>query len=137
MTPRQIALIQQSYAKLSPLGEKLGELFYKELFAIDPSLRDLFDGDMRRQYMKLLMMFALIVRSLHTPDALYQVVRNLGIKHAGYGVTPEHYTPFGNAFLRTLKKCLGPDYSPEIRDAWTDALRMLMKIMKDAAIPAE
>jgi hemoglobin-like flavoprotein len=133
MKTHQIALIHESYEKLSPLGEKLAELFYTELFAIDPSLRPLFDGDMRRQYMKLLMMLTLIEHSLHTPDKLLPLVRALGIKHAGYGVRPEHYTPFGNAFLRTLKKVLGTEYSPELRDAWTEALRMLARIMKEAA----
>jgi len=136
MTPQQIALIEQSYEKLSKFGDELGELFYDELFAIDGSLRDLFDGDMRRQYMKLLMTLALIVRSLHAPDALHQIVRNLGVKHVGYGVRPEHYTPFGNAFLRMLKKTLGPDYTPELSDAWTAALRTLTKIMKDVAVTA-
>jgi nitric oxide dioxygenase len=133
MNPHQIALVQQSYEKLSPLGERLAELFYAELFAIDPSLRSLFDGDMRRQYMKLLMMLALIMRSLHAPEKLRQPIRDLAVKHVGYGVQPEHYTPFGNALLRTLKKTLGAEYSPELRDAWTEALRMLTRMMKDVA----
>lgn len=137
MTPRQISLIQQSYNNLSPLGDELGGLFYEELFAIDDSLRTLFDGDLRRQYMKLLMTLALIVRSLQAPDALYQIVRNLGVKHVGYGVRPEHYTPFGNAFLRTLKKMLGSDYTMELDEAWTAALRTLTRIMKDVAVPVE
>jgi hemoglobin-like flavoprotein len=137
MKPQQIALIEQSYQTLSQCGGELGELFYDELFAIDGSLRSLFDGDMRRQYMKLLMMPALIVRWLHAPDALHQIVRNLGVKHVGYGVRPEHYTPFGNAFLRMLKKALGSDYTPELCDAWTAALRTLTKIMKDVVVAAD
>lgn len=137
MDRRQITLVQQSYEKLAPRGEELAELFYAELFAIAPALRDLFDGDLRRQYMKLLMMFALIMRSLHAPEDLRPLLRDLGIKHAGYGVQLEHYTPFGNAFLRMLKDALGAEYTPELHDAWTQALRMLTRIMKESAYAKE
>jgi hemoglobin-like flavoprotein len=50
-----------------------------------------------------------------------------------YGVEPEHYTLVGNALLRTLKKAFGNDFTPELRQAWTDAFRMLAQVMKDAA----
>jgi nitric oxide dioxygenase len=133
MDNRQIALVQQSYEKIIPRGEELAEFFYAELFAVAPALRSLFDGDLRRQQMKLLMMFALIMRSLHAPDDLRRLLRDLGIKHAGYGVQQQHYTPFGNAFLRMLKDALGAEYTPELHEAWSQALRMLTRIMKESA----
>jgi hemoglobin-like flavoprotein len=133
MDAHRIALVQQTFEKVAALGEKLPEAFYTELFSIDPSLRAMFDGDMRRQHMKFLMTLALVVRSLHAPEKILQTVQNLAIKHARYGVRPEHYTPFGNALLRTLKKMLGAEYTREVSDAWEDGFRMLAKIMKQAA----
>ena len=87
--------------------------------------------------MKLLMMFALIMRSLHAPEDLRDLLRDLGIKHAGYGVQLEHYMPFGNALLRMLKDTLGAEYTPELHDAWTEALRMLTRIMTESTYEKE
>ena len=39
MNSHQVILVQQSFTKVAALGEKVAELFYAELFAIDPSLR--------------------------------------------------------------------------------------------------
>ena len=130
---QQVMLVQQSFEKAAGLGEKVAELFYAELFAIDPSLRAMFKGDMREQGKKLLATLALVVRSLHAPEKILQPARNLAVKHLDYGVEPIHYTYVGNALLRTLKKGLGPDYTPEVRDAWVAAFRTLAGIMKEAA----
>lgn len=97
----------------------------------------MFDGDMRRQHMKFMMALALIVRSLHTPEKIHQIVETLAVKHIGYGVRPEHFSPFGNALLRMLKKVLDAEYTPEVRGAWVDAFRMLAVAMKDAARAAQ
>lgn len=136
MDVRHIALVQWSFEQIAALGERLSEVFYAELFIIDPSLRAMFDGDMRRQHMKFLMALALIVRSLHETDKIAHTIENLAIKHVSYGVRPEHYTPFGNALLRTLKKILGPDYTRDVADAWEESFRMLARIMKQAEFHA-
>ena len=132
MDVRHIALVQQSFEQVATLGERLSEAFYAELFGIDPSLRAMFDGDMRRQHMKFMMALALIVRSLREPEKIRHIVENLATKHVGYGVRSEHFTPFGNALLRTLKKTLGPDYTRDVADAWEESFRMLARVMKKA-----
>jgi len=93
----------------------------------------MFKGDMQEQRRKLLTALALVVRSLHSPEKILNPVRQLAVKHVDYGVRPEHYTYVGNALLRTLKKGLGPDFTPELSDAWVEAFRMLAKVMKEAA----
>ncbi len=133
MDAHQIALVQQSFEKAAALGDKVAEIYYAELFAIDPSLRKMFKGDMREQRQKLLSALALVVRSLHSPEKILNPVKKLAIKHLDYGVQPEHYTYVGNALLRTLKKGLGPEFTPELRNAWVEAFRMLAKVMKQAA----
>lgn len=133
MDARKTALVQQSFEKVAALGLKAAELFYAELFAIDPSLRAMFKGNMQEQHKKLLSALALVVRSLHTPEKIIGAVEKLAVKHLDYGVRPEHYTYVGNALLRTLKKGLGPEFTPELSDAWVDAFRMLAQVMKKAA----
>lgn len=133
MDARKIALVQDSFEKIDALGPQAAEIFYAELFAIDPSLKAMFPDDLRDQQKKLLAALALVVRSLHTPVKVMHAVEGLAVKHLEYGVEPVHYTYVGNALLRTLKKGLGADFTPELCDAWTDAFRMLARVMKEAA----
>jgi hemoglobin-like flavoprotein len=133
MNPHQIALVQQSFKKLAPVGLKVAKIFYAELFAIDPSLRSMFKGGMEAQYKKLMSALSLVVGSLHAPEQIISGVEKLAVKQVDYGVRPEHYTYVGNALLRTLKKGLGSEFTPELCDAWTEAFRMLARIMKQAA----
>jgi nitric oxide dioxygenase len=133
MESHQIALVQRSFEKAASSGERVAEIFYAELFEIDPALRQMFKSDMREQGKKLLTTLALVVRSLHTPDKILQPAKNLAVKHIAYGVKPEHYTLVGNALLRTLGKGLGADFTPEVRAAWVEAFRMLATVMKEAA----
>lgn len=133
MNARQVKLVQESFEKVVPLGEKVAEIFYDELFAIDPSLRRMFKGDMKDQRKKLLATLAMVIRALHTPEKIMQPAQNLAVKHVAYGVEPVHYTYVGNALLRTLKKGLGADFTRELFDAWVEAFRTLATVMKDAA----
>ena len=54
MTPQQIALVRDSFAKVVPIKEQAAALFYDRLFALDPSTRALFRGDMKSQGAKLM-----------------------------------------------------------------------------------
>jgi len=133
MESRSVSLVQQSFETVAGLGEKVAEIFYGELFEIDPSLKKMFRGDMAEQRRKLLAALALVVRSLHAPEKIIEPVKTLAVKHVGYGVQPVHYTYVGNALLRTLKKGLGEKFTPELRDAWVEAYSTLADIMKEAA----
>jgi len=104
-------------------GEQVADIFYNELFAIDPSLRSMFNGDMREQKKKLLTTLAFVIRSLHTPEKILKPAQNLALKHVDCGVRPVHYTFVGNALLRTLKKGLGAEYPSEVCDAWVETFR--------------
>jgi nitric oxide dioxygenase len=133
MTPQQVALVQQSFEKTAPLGEKVAEIFYAELFAIDPSLRALFKGDMRTQGRKLLATLAVVVGGLDRPETVIPKAQQLAVKHLDYGVTARHYTLVGNALLRTLRKGLGEEFTPEVRAAWIAAYQVLADVMRAAA----
>jgi len=132
MDARKIALVQESFERAA-LGSEIAERFYAELFAIDPSLRAMFSGDMRDQNTKLFAALNYIVRSLHAPHELLCNAESLAKKHVDYGVRVEHYTYVGNALLRSLKKRLGAQFTLELCDAWTEAFRTVAGIMKEAA----
>lgn len=133
MEPHQIKLVQDSFEKVAPLGDKVAEIFYAELFAIDPSLKRMFKGDMKQQGRKLLTALAMVVRGLNKPESVVPAAEKLAVKHLDYGVTARHYTLVGNALLRTLKKGLGKDFTPETRKAWIAAYQLLADVMRAAA----
>jgi len=133
MDAHSVTLVQQSFEKVAPLGVKVSEIFYDELFTLDPSLRRMFKEDMTEQNKMVISALTLVVRSLHAPQAILEPVKALGKRHVGYGVKPEQYATVGNALLRTLQKGLGDQFTPELRDAWVEAYATLSGIMKEAA----
>jgi hemoglobin-like flavoprotein len=82
-------------------------------------------------------MIGVAVRGLGNLAALAPAVQNLGRRHAGYGVKPEHYAIVGAALLWTLEQGLGNTFSAEVKAAWTEAYAHLAGIMQEAAaVPA-
>jgi nitric oxide dioxygenase len=136
MNERDVALVQQSFEKIAAVGEPLAELFYEELFSVDPSLRAMFTSDFVEQRWKFMAALAMVVGSLHTPEKILSPARALAVKHVSYGVLPIHYTCFGDALVQTVKKSLGAEFTAELENAWVAAFRMLADVMKEAAYPA-
>src|SRR5499426_663149 len=107
MTPQQVALVRESFAKVVPIREQAAALFYERLFAIDPSTRPLFRGDMKSQGAKLMAAIAAVVKSLDRIDTMLDDLRALARRHGGYGVREVHYASVGAALLWTLEQGLG------------------------------
>ncbi len=130
MNPQEIALVRTSFIKLGPIAEQASALFYARLFELDPALRLLFHGDMREQGRKLMNMIATAVSVLDRLDTILPTLRQLGSRHVIYGVRDEHYATVGSALLWTLEKGLGPEFTPEVRSAWTKTYTLLANAMK-------
>lgn len=133
MTPEQIQLCKDSWAKVEPIADDAAALFYSNLFEADPSLKALFKGDMAEQGKKLMQMIGTAVRLLDKLDQLVPAVQQLGERHAGYGVKESHYATVGGALLKTLGQGLGEAFTDEVKQAWTVAYGILSKTMIDAA----
>lgn len=137
MVLSQVELVESSFAKVKPIAEKAGELFYQRLFEQNPELRHLFSGDMEEQQRKLMATLAVAVEGLRRPETIIPTVQQLGRAHAGYGVKEEHYALVGEALLWTLKQGLGEDFTLPVRRAWEEAFAYLSGIMKEAAVELE
>jgi hemoglobin-like flavoprotein len=133
MTPKQIQLVKSSFAKIAPVKDHTAALFYRRLFEFDPDLRALFRGDMATQGAKLMAALGAVVASLDQLASVMPAVRQLGRRHAAYGVRPEHYATVGEALIWTLEQGLGADFTPATRRAWTDAYASLAWAMIAAA----
>jgi hemoglobin-like flavoprotein len=133
MDERQIELVRQSLERAARIEAHLAATFYTELFAIEPSLRALFKGDMIVQGQKLMNTLRFVVEGLDRPAAILPAAQALAIKHLDYGVEQRHYAQVGTALMRTLKHELGMGFTPEMRDAWAVTYKTIADAMIEAA----
>lgn len=133
MEQETVAIVRDSWARVVPISEAAGRLFYANLFEADPGLRALFKGDIDQQAAKLMQVAGFAVDRLDDLPSLLPALRQLGERHVDYGVQPAHYATVGAALLKTLEQGLGPDFTPAARDAWTAVYGVLAGVMTRAA----
>src|SRR4030088_3578874 len=129
MTPDQIKLVQESFAKVAPISETAAVLFYDRLFEIAPAVKAMFPADMTEQRKKLMATLAVVVNGLGNLQSVLPAASALATRHVAYGVKAEHYPVVGAALLWTLEKGLGEAWTPEVADAWTTAYGTLSGFM--------
>ena len=137
MSPEQIRLVQDSWKRVQPTAPHFAGLFYSRLFALDPSVRKLFKGDIGEQGRKVMSMISMAVGSLTRLDMIVPLVQDLGRRHAGYGVEDRHYTVVGAALVWTLEQELNHHFTAEVDQAWRAAYHVLATTMKQAAAAEE
>ena len=85
---------QRMLADFDALKSDLGvaaESFYRHLFALNSDLRKQFANvEMDSQGQMLFQAMGMVIGGLDNFDELRPVLENLGYRHAGYGVLPEH-----------------------------------------------
>ncbi len=126
-------LVKESFDLVEPIAPRAAELFYANLFALDPTLQSLFKGDMVVQGEKLMKMIGVAVGLLDKPQVLIPALQSLGRRHADYGVRDEHYDTVGSALIGTLQQGTGVAFTPEVREAWIDVYGVISRTMKEAA----
>ena len=129
MTPDQIKLVQQSFAKVAPISEQAAVLFYDRLFEIAPAVRKMFPNDMSEQRRKLMATLAIVVNGLSNLETILPAASSLATRHVAYGAKAEHYPVVGEALLWTLEKGLGADWTPDVAKAWSAAYATLSGFM--------
>ena len=137
MNETQIQLVQNSFNQVRPIAVTAAELFYNRLFTLDPSLRPMFKGDMAHQGRMLMSMLSAAVNGLTNLAALVPVVRQLGVRHANYGVRDEHYATVGSALIWTLEQGLGDAFTVDVCKAWTAAYGVLANTMQAGATESQ
>jgi hemoglobin-like flavoprotein len=65
-----------------------------------------------------------------------KAVRDLGRRHAEYGVQTKDYNTVGAALLWTLEQGLTQQFTPEVKEAWTAAYTILATTMQQGAAVA-
>ena len=91
MTPKQVALVQDSFAKVALISEAAAVLFYDRLFDIAPQTKAMFPDDMIEQRRKLMTMLAGVVKGLGNLEQVLPAASALAKRHVSYGAKAEHY----------------------------------------------
>ena len=70
---------------------------------------------------------------LDKPDSLQRAAAPIwALRHAGYGVRPEHYATVGAALLHALSTGLGARFTDETKEAWAVTYSVISKMMLDS-----
>ena len=136
MNAHQRALVKSTFEWLRPIPKSAGLTFYGRLFELDPALRPLFKGSLENQAAMFVTTLNLAVLGLVEEGFVPASVRELGARHASYGAEDSSYATFGEALLWTLGRLLGERFTPEVRDAWSEAYEALASAMKQSAAEA-
>ncbi|MES1183602.1 MAG: methyl-accepting chemotaxis protein [Myxococcales bacterium] len=128
-----IALIRGSFALLAGREDELVERFYQKLFAEHPAVVPLFARtDPQKQRKALLAALKLAVANLDSPK-LRPALLEMGRRHAGYGVQPEHYPVVKDTLLATFHELLADEFTKSMRAAWDEALGAVATIMLEGS----
>ena len=126
----QIEVLERSFAQLEPRLDEFGASFYQTLFSRYPEAEPLFAStDMSQQQHKLTASLVLVVDNLRNPEKLANALQSLGARHVAYGTQAAHYPLVGEVLLDTFADCFGPDWTPELKQAWTDAYAAITQLM--------
>lgn len=137
MNSSQITLVKTSFEKIKPQSDEAAALFYSRLFETTPTVKPLFKSNMQEQRRKLMQMLEAAVNGLDQLEAITPAVQDLGKRHIAYGTLFEHYDSVGAALLWALEQSLGTDFTPEVKQAWSDVYTLLASVMKDAAVKVQ
>jgi class 3 adenylate cyclase/hemoglobin-like flavoprotein len=114
-----VFVVQSTFARVIPKADIFAQIFYEHLFRLDPSLYPMFaTTDFAKQRRMLLNMIGVTVQGLDRFAEMVPMLRNLGERHVGYGVRPEHYDTAGHALLLALESGLCKDFTKDVHQAW-------------------
>jgi methyl-accepting chemotaxis protein len=125
-----VELLESSFKLVAPKGEALVTRFYERLFKKYPAVKPLFKKtSIKEQKKKLLASLVLVIQNLRHPDKLTPVLQDMGARHVGYGAKPAHYDAVGENLLAVLGEVAGSAWTPQVKQAWTDAYGAIKTIM--------
>jgi len=104
--PDPLLIVQNSFERV--LGDSAGfaERFYHWLFTFVPAAQAMFRGNHEAQRRMFADVMRSIVYGLSRFEKIEGELAQQGRRHAGYGLQPEHYTLFVQAFMEAVRERL-------------------------------
>lgn len=133
-----VQLIRDSFAQATPIVSDVMDKFYEFLFMDYPAVRPLFkENRMKNQKKALAASLVFVVEHLEQPEVLSEYLREMGNRHYGYGVKPEHYDMVGGTLLKTFAFFFKEAWTQELRNEWANAFGVIKTLMLEGASFAE
>ncbi|KLU87209.1 flavohemoglobin [Magnaporthiopsis poae ATCC 64411] len=118
LTPEQMAIVKSTAPVLKEHGVTITTLFYKEMIAAHPELRDVFSSTSQ----------ATGAQPRALAASLTHAVSRIAHKHVSLGIRPEQYDIVGHHLIQAIGAVLGDAATPAIVGAWTAAYAVLADI---------
>ena len=136
LTPAQKRLIRESFVRIEPALDLVGQLFYLKLFRLDPALRSRFGSDPKTLGRKFMAAVKLTIIALNHEDGLAPTLKLLGVSQRQLGMRVRNYRTMGKAWIWTLERSLEKSFTRQSKDAWTALLTQVTRILSgsDAAL---
>jgi hemoglobin-like flavoprotein len=136
LTAEQKRLIRESFVRLEPAIDLVGQLFYLKLYRLDPSFRDRFGGDPETLGRKFMAGVKLTIVLLKHEDCLTPIIKLLGLRQRQLGMKVRDYRMMSKAWMWTLERSLDKSLTKQTKDAWTVLLGQITRVLSgsDAAL---
>lgn len=118
LSPGQASRVTAQFKLLLENSTQFTADFYTQLFETAPDARKLFHIDMKVQGAKLMRSLGILVAEARSPEKLVEPLTRMGLRHADYGVSAEHYAVMGDALMTTLALHLRSDFDADAHSAW-------------------
>lgn len=127
-------LLQSSLELVVSRRPEITPRFYEILFTRHPEAKPLFGRNSGAAQAQMLQE-AIVAVIDHVEDAewLTSTLGAMGAKHVDYGVTASMYPWVGGALIATLAEIAGPDWTPEMEAAWSEAFDAIKSLMLQGA----
>lgn len=124
LSQQTIDIVKSTVPVLEQHGKTITTVFYKNMFEAHPELLNIFNHANQsrgRQQTALSNTVLAAAKYIDNLEAIVPVVVQIGEKHRGLNVRPEHYPIVGYHLLGAIKEVLGDAATPEIIGAWGEA----------------
>ncbi|MFV8819038.1 globin domain-containing protein [Haliea sp. E17] len=136
MTPIQIALVQDSWARIVPMADQFSLLFYQRLAKTTPTLSRRLEASDPAQASQLMALLNTAVATLDLVENLAPALRALGQRMRAEGVSAAELQQAQEALLWTISQALGNRADSQTTAAWRAAATSLSAMLLDPQTPS-
>jgi hemoglobin-like flavoprotein len=146
MHPTQIQLVRDSFRVLRGSSTSRGvvarifggavagrvdlaDAFFAEFFRAEPAMQDRFPADALQRDQDLMSSLDVLVRNLGHLESIAPLLEDTGARAQEAGAEPRHFGAARDAMLCALSVTLSDGLTPELQDAWTEALNAANSVM--------
>jgi hemoglobin-like flavoprotein len=126
----KVSTLEQSFESIKYEILDISTTFYRILFEKYPQVKPMFARtDLYAQQRKFARSLELMVENLRRPDAVSHILRDLGSKHASFGVIAEYYPIVRGVLLEAFEIHMKDGWTVEVADAWDQAFTLVQEMM--------